>query len=75
MFINKKLNIQLGLMGELSLAGIVVLYGKSSDQAALATCCSCFATLNFVPAASGTFDVSCPEVDLKKTSKLGCCRA
>ena len=40
MFINKKLNIQLGLMGELSLAGIVVLDGKSSDQAALATCCS-----------------------------------
>ena len=66
MFINKKLNIQLGLMGELSLAGIVVLDGKSSDQAALATCCSSdFATLNFVPAASGTFDVSCPEVDLK----------
>ena len=28
-----------------------------------------------MPAASGTFDVSCPEVDLKKTSKLGCCRA
>ena len=27
-----------------------------------------------MPAASGTFDVSCPEVDLK-TSKLGCCRA
>ena len=27
-----------------------------------------------MPAASGTFDVSCPEVGLK-TSKLGCCRA
>ena len=40
MFINKKLNIQLRLMRELSLAGIVVLVGTSSDQAALATCCS-----------------------------------
>ena len=40
MFINKKLYIQLGLMGELSLAGRVVLDGKSFDQAALATCCS-----------------------------------
>ena len=40
MFINKKLNIQLGLMGELCLAGIVVLDGKSSEHGALATCCS-----------------------------------
>ena len=37
MIINKKLNIQLGLMGELCLAGIVVLDGKSSDQAAFVT--------------------------------------
>ena len=28
-----------------------------------------------MPAASETFDVSCPVVDLKKTSKLRCCRA
>ena len=35
MFINKKLNIQLRLIGELSLVGIVVLDGNSSDQAAL----------------------------------------
>ena len=40
MFINKKLNIQLGLLEELSLAGIVVLDGKSSGQAVLATYCS-----------------------------------
>ena len=33
-----------------------------------------FVTLNFVFAASGTFHVSCPVVDLK-TSILGCCRA
>ena len=39
MFINKKLSIQLRLMGELSLACIVVLDGKSSDQAALDTRC------------------------------------
>ena len=40
MFINKKLNIQLGLIGDLRLVGRVGFDGKSSDQAALATCCS-----------------------------------